>query len=965
MADWRVSDHLPEEVHYYVCRRTHDGVDAVAIKHFTAYYTMDDGRITHAANYASDWIAAQEAINSDQPSPLASRGVQNPFPLLWEQNEPPSAIWINPAAKIMRFRSRLAELTRVQFGMLPEQAWGGEIRTTALQLQKALQSSAEYIFAQCPLNLGWTSDSAPKAIAWKSSCWFSRLPDQTSAEKPLPVGFQMYNRDGKWSISSYHLEAVLGLWLWSLKRSELLHGPAAEEHLIRSKMIVVEKSKRDDMEAALYLWVTQTRQAREYRDVDDITRPDNLSIPTSSLLSRGQSSKQSFGASRQEDTTNREEFTILGIPTSGSTSLLQLMAQDVYTVFINRIANIVGDLRGTGDPEDYLTLRDHSLSTVSRGTPSFELTNPHIDALANSLVSAGVATREEALMSIVPAFLHQMKLPLLDDDMVQSLLDWAKSLRRDLKFREGAALMTWMLSRCPARFHRQGLRCLGDLYRRAALSKKRRDQDFGLSGMRDMKKRHSVLVSDHQAQDILNCYEHLYDFFHGRNTPTQQYWGSGAHKKIDSELRHLRRSGDQGTKAAIGQEDLENALTLNVRFHLSSEGGELLREILRWAIGRDFPELIEDLWMSAILPREEDGISPLNTALDLECELETFHSLLDWPGTDVERTFSHSDTGDYRRTPLLCAIEANRADVVCSILRRGVYLHQATGLGMTTLQCAFRKSNEGMIRLLLGKGAVIDKQDRRIALHLAAEENSEAVIRWMLEEGAKIHEKDGNGRTALHVAAKRNEEAVVRLLLKNGAEIQEKDDVGRTALHFAAETNSEAVIRLLLEKGAEIHEKDNWGCTPLHLAAMSCDQEGVLRLLLEKGAKIHEKDNKGCTPLHLAAGADNEVLVPLLLEKGADMHEKDRHGQTALHIAAQEGHRSVLRLLLEESADNDAENGAENGLVTGRDLSSLWHVIQKDDEEMKELLEEKGIEKPKNLSREEEKEEEEEEEGEY
>lgn len=924
MTEWRVSDHFPDEDQDDVKEETYEGVSVISTKHFRAFYTTDQDHITHAANYASDWIAAQEAINPESPLSVASKEAQDALTSQSKHSHPPC---INPAAKTMRSRSRLAKLTSLQFGLPPEQTWGGEIRTTALQLQKALQVSAEYIFTQFPLGQAWKDNAAPKAIAWKSSCRFSKSPEHAPQEKDPQgtedhsiVGFQMYNRDGKWSVSSHQFEAVLGLWSWSLKRSELL-DPTAEEHLIRSKMVVVEKSKREDIEAALYLWVTQTRQVREYGAVEGIERPDNLSIPTSILLSRAQSSRQSSGASesRETNTTNADGFTILGIATSGSTSLLQLMAQDVYTVFINRIVDIVGDLRGTGDPEDYLTMRDHSLSTASRATPVFELTNPHIDALANALVSAGVATREEALMSIVPAFLYQAKLPLLDEDTVQSLLDWSKSLRRDLKFREGAALITWMLPRCPARFHKQGLRCLGDLYRRAAMSKKRRDQEFGLSGMRNLKKRHSALASDHQIQGILSCYEHLHDFLHDRTTSKALFMSSEARKsEVERRTEFERQRIHKNSPTGFGQDDLE-AVLFFITTHLYEHELILssLLSTLSMAIDGNHPELIEDLWtrirladLTGIPNKTPEGkgifeSSPLLTALNKKRELETIHSLLDWPGLDVDGTDFECDLGDRSRTPLVCAIEANRADVVCSILRRGANLQVSKGNDMRPLRCAFRKGNEGMIRLLIDKGAVLGEGDGQAALILAAEANSEAVIQWLLEEGADIREKDVEGRTALHFAAKANSEGVVRLLVENGAEMHEKDVTGFTPLHFATEAKNNVVIQFLLEKGA----------------------------------KVHEKDIDGCTPLHLAATWGGEEAIRLLLKKGADVYAEDREGRTALHVAARKGHQNILRLLLEKSA--------EIGSVGDNNWSSLWSVNPEFGRDpTARLLEEKGIEKP-------------------
>lgn len=790
----------------------------------------------------------------------------------------------------MRFRSRLAKLTTVQFGLPPEQAWDGEIRTTALQLQQALQVSAEYIFAQFPLDPAWNGNSAPKSIAWKSSCLFSKLPRRTPQESDVPengqqgvgdlltIGFQMNNRDGKWSINSHQLESVLGLWSWSLKRSELLH-PTAEELLTRSKLIVVEKSKRDDIEAALYHWVTQTRKVREYGALGGISRSDNLSIPLSSLLNNAASSMQSSGTLGQTYTPSTDGLTILGIPTNGSTSLLQLMAQDVYTVFINRIVDIVETLSGTGDPEDYLTRREDPLSIAPRAAPLLELTNPHIDALAHALVSAGFATREEALMSIVPVFLRQMKLPLPDEDMAQNLLDWAKSLRRDLKFQEGAAAIIWMLSTYPARFHRQGLRCLGDLYRRAALSKDRGHQKFGLSGIRNMKKCHSALASDPQAQDILTCYEHLYDVFRDRGTSKASQESSDDKKHFYYYRDQLRKSsGNQGMQTAVTQEDLELALTFSVRFSLPNDNKLpeyiQLADILECAIHMNFPELIEDLWIKASWPLGSRGRKTLLLAFDHKCELETFHSLLDWPGLNINEGYGEYQPDNRPITPLVCAIEANRADVICSMLRRGAALHQRDHLGLTPL-------------------------------HHASDFSNTSVIQVLLQKGAGIHEKDEKGRTPLHFAAGANSKVVIQLLLESGAGVHEKDEYGRTPLHLAAQTNSKDVVQFLLENGAEVHEKDKRGQTTLHYAA---------------------------------ANMEGEEAARLLLRKGADVNKEDIESETALHFAARLGHGEVLRLLLEKSA--------EDGLVDGHRWSSLWSIMPKDDEGMAQLLDEKGVEKP-------------------
>jgi ankyrin repeat protein len=61
---------------------------------------------------------------------------------------------------------------------------------------------------------------------------------------------------------------------------------------------------------------------------------------------------------------------------------------------------------------------------------------------------------------------------------------------------------------------------------------------------------------------------------------------------------------------------------------------------------------------------------------------------------------------------------------------------------------------------------------------------------------------DNDGEMALHVAARNGHEAVVKLLLEKGAKLESKDErYGLTPLSWATIYEHEAVVKLLL-KGA-------------------------------------------------------------------------------------------------------------------------------------------------------------------
>ncbi len=202
------------------------------------------------------------------------------------------------------------------------------------------------------------------------------------------------------------------------------------------------------------------------------------------------------------------------------------------------------------------------------------------------------------------------------------------------------------------------------------------------------------------------------------------------------------------------------------------------------------------------------------------------------------------------------------------------------------------------------------RQERRIpknqpSLNRAVARGHEGVINLLLEKGAELEAKDDTGQTPLSRAAAHGQKVVVNLLLEKGAELENKDKSGRTPLQWAAAEGHKVVINLLLEKGAELENKDKSGQTPLFVAA--CEgHEAVVKLLLDKGAKLETKDESGRTPLSRAAVHGHEAVMKLLLEKGAKLETKDKSGRTPLLWAKKNGHKAIVNLLLEKGAKDES-----------------------------------------------------------
>jgi len=146
-----------------------------------------------------------------------------------------------------------------------------------------------------------------------------------------------------------------------------------------------------------------------------------------------------------------------------------------------------------------------------------------------------------------------------------------------------------------------------------------------------------------------------------------------------------------------------------------------------------------------------------------------------------------------------------------------------------------RTNDLGALRALVAKHGVDAKDSFGLTpLMLATAFGTRDAVTLVVDAGADVNVASNAGLTALHMAWR--DEAVVRLLLERGARIDAKTLLGVTPLLAAAEANgTSAVASLLLDRGADPNAADSRGVSPL-IAAATVGNASTAKLLLARGA---------------------------------------------------------------------------------------------------------------------------------
>lgn len=165
--------------------------------------------------------------------------------------------------------------------------------------------------------------------------------------------------------------------------------------------------------------------------------------------------------------------------------------------------------------------------------------------------------------------------------------------------------------------------------------------------------------------------------------------------------------------------------------------------------------------------------------------------------TLIQRGFDANSRNPQGQTGLFLALQGGSLRAAEALLADpSLDLNALNEAGESALMIAALKGRLDWVQRLLDKGAQLDKTGWT-PLHYAATGPEPAVVRLLLERGAKVDAGSPNRSTPLMMAAQYGNPESVELLLARGADPKAKNDQGLAAADFARLADRQALAARL------------------------------------------------------------------------------------------------------------------------------------------------------------------------
>jgi ankyrin repeat protein len=307
---------------------------------------------------------------------------------------------------------------------------------------------------------------------------------------------------------------------------------------------------------------------------------------------------------------------------------------------------------------------------------------------------------------------------------------------------------------------------------------------------------------------------------------------------------------------------------------------------LMWAVSRQHPDIVKVLIENHADIQARTGERPIMAMLDR--------------GPRGVKTATHDahEIVNGGSTALMLAAQNGGTESARLLLGAGANANDVAGDGKSALVMAAFAGHTEVAILLLNSGADPNAAGAGYtALHAAAMRGDVALVKALLAKGANPNatltkgspvRRFGSqwalstpftGGTPLIVAAAYLEPAVMRALLDGGARADAALPNGMTALHLAAGAQIDKETRPSDLTRFNVIDND----TP-EVPRVEADAVEAVTMLLDAGAAVGQAVDNGDTAVHAAASVNEPAVIALLVSRGASVSVMNKNGQTPLSI---------------------------------------------------------------------------------
>lgn len=955
-----------------VAKRELDWLAFELVKRSSGKSTPDQNPSWHFYGRCS--TAKEQQDSAQTPSEHASGSTQSGNDLStittnWTHTEPHKRGF--GCEDLLSIRTRLAYLTGHTFHISGinngrYQAWKDDyvhVRNNARKLSTAICSAASI------LHKGQISKRYELSVQALSGAHQYRSMDTLLPLMPPPQdSFQ-----ATWHTDSAMLEAILGLWMWSL-----IYDPESlaidnygntismAEGIKQARIIAAKTRQKPYGQPLMDLWfgpdtvhlsdgMITLPQRESHGGLADLRHTNDEEIPlgprskvrffgwdaihqelVSEAMNVGSDTPTTHQTSPVPPTSMHIQFVYT------EQSLIEICMQELFTAIIMSLLSLVG----TGE------------TTFSESDGRVRMKNPVVASLAAVFTEASLGTRSDALMCLVPA-LGEKCLPT-HDDLLSGLVKEAKAYRKSLEWERAETLLRWACEYfIEAHIQdktstsatdigspiKQIFRETMEFYRLFLASyfagdqKEKEKKVFAANGFSWVEEKYKQ-VRDVYISELHGCYQYV---LNSNNPRPKDEWL--LKKEFIQAIRERRRKdalywlcfldasdfhrGDETNRAGTGRYGrLDEALPLCVR----NEWDELTQACLEMDANPS--------------GKDQEG----RTALSYSAEL----GLDRWVTRFIKIGKSLDERDRNFMTPFDWAVKGKHLKSIFDLMKSGkiYYAH--------SLWSPKYEHDKAYVQFLLENN--IDNMSWRTFFGEKVDQGDEITVKLLLDHDASACFREYS-QTPVYRSLVNENYSMLRLLLEKGANtsltsfeelplrVREAADVPgfefsfspwRTPLARAAGCGDIGLVQLLLKAGAATEEYslgNTVGDPPIYWA-LRMGHPAIVRILLEYGASVtREKTGSSLRPLTFAAIMGEVESVKVLLEYDKDIEsahrgltvDYDNYGgphrdgvglevYTPLTWAAKYGQHSTIRTLLEEgAADIEGRSG---------DATPLWAAAE-------------------------------------